>query len=298
MRAVWSFWSAPYVAHYRHAWMRPIDHLLSWVISVQTARRHHTEAVLVTDTPGQRLLVEKLGLPFSFVCTELDRLSNEHPDWWMLGKLVGYSLQNRPFVHIDSDVFLWKPLPHHVATAPVFAQNPEYHLAGCDYRPGDIAQAMHDTGGALPPEWEWGTSRGPMLQAENCGVLGGQDHDFLQHYARLAIDLLLEPANRTGWGRLPDKQPYNFVVEQFLLSACVGYHGSRPGSRYHGVRAAHVFASWAEAFDPNHAARIGYTHLMAAKRHRATGQRLEARVRREWPDFYRRCVRWQDELPV
>ncbi len=297
MQAVWSFWSAPYVTHYRHAWVRPIDHLLSWVVSVQTARRHFTATVLMTDTPGQKLLVEQLGLPFTQVSTELDCLRDADPDWWMLGKLVAYGRQTSPFAHIDSDVFLWRALPERVASAPVFAQNPEQHLAGRDYRPADIDLALRDSGGCLPPEWEWGNSRGPVLQAENCGVLGGQDAEFLRHYASSAIDLLLRPENRVGWDRLPDKQQYNFVIEQFFLSACLGYHAARPDSPYHGVWAAYVFPSWTEAFDPNHAARAGYTHLMAAKRHAAAGRRLEARVRRDWPDFYRRCERWQHTLP-
>lgn len=296
MRAVWSFWSIPYVAHYRDAWVRPIDHLLSWVVSVQTARQHYSDAVLITDTPGQTLLVEKLGLPFTSTSTVLDNLRGEDPVWWMLGKLVSYSLQAEPFVHIDSDVFLWNPLPTHVATAPVFTQNPEHHLAGRDYRPGDIAQAMDATAGRLPDEWEWGSSRGPVLQAENCGVLGGQAADFLRYYALSAIDVLLRPSNRAGWRRLSEKQQYNFVIEQFLLSACIGYHGDRPDSRYHGVKVEHVFPSWTEAFDPNYSARIGYTHLMGAKRHPAIGQRLETRVRRDWPDFHRRCERWQNAL--
>lgn len=297
MRAVWSFWSAPYVAHYRDAWVRPIDHLLSWVVSVQAARQHHAETVLVTDTPGRRWLVEQLGLPFDSVCTDLDALHDADPDWWMLGKLVAYSRQTAPFVHLDSDVYLWAALPARVAAAPVFTQNPEQHLAGRDYRPADVEQAMAATGGRLPPEWHWGSSRGPVLSAENCGLLGGQDADFLRHYAQAAIDLLLHPENRAGWQRLPEKRHHNFVVEQFFLAACIGYHRARPDSPWRGVRAEHLFPSWAEAFDPNHAARAGYTHLMAAKRHRAAGRKLEARVRRDWPDFFRRCERWHDTLP-
>lgn len=298
MRAVWSFWSAPFITHYSHAWVRPIDHLLSWVVSVQAARRHYDETMLVTDTAGQQLLVERLGLPFSAVSTKLNDLRGEDPDWWMLGKLIAYSMQTDPYIHIDSDVFLWNALPDPVTMAPVFAQNPEQHLSGRDYRPADITRAVRNARGQLPPEWEWGSSRGPMLQAENCGVLGGQDTSFLHHYAQSAIDLLLHPGNRPAWRSLPEKQQYNFVVEQFFLSACIYYHNARPGSPYHGVRIAHVFPSWAEAFDPNRAARVGYTHLMAAKRNHAAGRRLESRVRRDWPDFYRRCERWQDSLPV
>jgi len=296
MRAVWSFWSAPYAAHYRHAWARPVDHLLAWAVSVQAAARHYPDTMLVTDAPGRVLLVDRLGLPFTSVSTELDRLAGKDPDWWMMGKLVAYEIQTGPFVHVDSDVFLWKQLPAHVIEAPVLTQNPEGHMTG-GYRPDEIESALGGTGGCLPVEWEWARSLGPVLPGENCGIVGGQDAGFLRHYARQALAVIERPENRAGWSRLAGKQPYTYVVEQFLLSACIGYHAARADSPYRGVRVAHLFPSWAEAFDANHAARAGYTHLMGAKGHRAAGQRLADRVRRDWPDLFRRCERWADTQP-
>ncbi len=294
---MWSFWSAPYLAHYRQAWARPLDHLLSWVISAQTAMRHYPDSMLVTDSPGRKLLVDRLGLPFAEVSTELDRLAGHDPDWWMLGKLVAYSQQTAPFVHIDSDVFLWKRLPAHIAASPVLSQNPEGPMTG-GYRPDEIETAMREAGGVLPAEWQWARSLGPPLPAENCGIVGGRDVAFLRHYAHNALAIVERPENRAAWQRLNSKRPYTYVVEQFLLSACVGYHAARPDSPHSGVRVAHLFPSWTEAFDANHAARIGYTHLMGGKGHHAAGQRLADRVRRDWPDYYRRCERYADVNPA
>jgi len=63
-----------------------------------------------------------------------------------------------------------------------------------------------------------------------------------------------------------------------------------PTSPYRGVRIIHLFSSWEDAFDPNYAARVGFTHLVAgAKSHPAIGRRLEERVRREDPAYFRRC---------
>src|ERR1700733_2703918 len=118
MRAVWSFWSRPYQAHTGQRWSSPMHHLLAWGLSLDTARRHYPETVLVTDSAGKQLLVDRLGLGFKSVSTELDRLAGADPAWWALGKLVAYSLQDQPFVHIDSDVFLWKSLSKEVAEAP------------------------------------------------------------------------------------------------------------------------------------------------------------------------------------
>ena len=106
MRAVWSFWSSPFQCYYQGSWSSPLHHMLSWIVSVHAARKHYSETVLITDRAGKRLLVEQLGLPFSEISVELERLREHDRGWWVLGKIVAYSIQTDPFVHIDSDVYL------------------------------------------------------------------------------------------------------------------------------------------------------------------------------------------------
>src|SRR5450432_369119 len=127
MRAVWSFWSKPFFASNGRVWREPIHHLLAWGLSHRLARQHYPETVLITDNAGKRLLVDQLGLELTHVSTELERLQSVDPGWWALGKLVAYGLQDQPFVHLDTDVFLWKPLPPRLVSAPVFSQCPEDH---------------------------------------------------------------------------------------------------------------------------------------------------------------------------
>src|SRR5579863_3532555 len=127
MRAVWSFWSKPYKAYKGRIWGEPRHHLLAWGLSLRLAQRQFPETMLVTDSEGKALLVDRLGLDFTHVSTELDHLRDADQGWWALGKLVAYSLQDQPFVHLDTDVFLWRPLPAWLTAAPVFAQCPERH---------------------------------------------------------------------------------------------------------------------------------------------------------------------------
>jgi hypothetical protein len=292
MRAVWSFWSKPFHTSYGRIWCKPLHHLLAWGLSVRTARRHFSETVLITDKPGRTLLVDQLGLQFSKISTELERLNDVDPNWWSLGKLVAYSLQDRPFVHLDSDVFLWKRLPSHLLDAPVLTQHPEGF--GSDdhsiYRPRDIEWAFAQQSLRLPLEWEWTRSNRRYFPADNCGIVGGTHVEFLRYYARTAIDLITSADNAPAWSRLQDKCVYNIVLEQFLLSACAEFHASHRTSRFHGVRICHLFPTWKDAFDPGCAARVGYTHLIAgAKSHASIGNRLEDRMRREDPTYYWRC---------
>lgn len=293
MRAVWSFWSIPFIARGSPKWCAPLHHLLAWGLSFRLASRHYPDTMLVTDRTGKRLLVEQLGLPFTNVSTELEQLARVDPGWWALGKFLAYGLQDRPFVHIDTDVFLWKPLPRDIAQSSVFTQCPEFYPN--DSKPSlcEIEWAFREQGAKLPDEWEWARSKGDSyFREENCGILGGSDIDFIRHYSRTALDLALNPKNGKAWLRLPDKMSHNFTLEQFFLAACVDFHNAHQGSRYRGLTVRHLFSSVSEACDIRRAARAGFTHLWGAtKSHPAVGKRLEERTRREDPVFFRRCER-------
>ena len=294
MRAVWSFWSRPFEAHKCFIWHKPLHHLLAWGLSLRAAARHYPETVLITDRAGKKLLVDRLGLSFTHVSTELDRLQDADPDWWALGKLVAYNVQDRPFVHLDTDVFLWRPLPPNLTQAAVFAQNPEYpgfHATNSYGAPHEIERSFATDGIELPVEWQWARSRDEWyFPEENCGILGGTQIEFIRYYSGLALDLVLNPKHRPAWARLGDKKVYNMVVEQFLLSACVAYHRFHPVSPFRGVKIKHLFRGVCEAFDWQEAAKKGYTHLMGgAKSNPTVGRRLEERTKREDPAFFRMC---------
>ena len=287
MRAVWSFWSRPYQFRLGRNWFSEFHHLLAWGVSLQSARRHYPETVLITDTPGKKMLVDELGLPFTDVSTELDVLRDADPAWWALGKLVAYTLQDRPFVHIDTDVFLWQPLAAQLCQAPVFVQCPEYYPRH-ERRSAPIEDSFEAAQLPLPAEWQWAASRDDAyIREENCGILGGSRPDFIRHYAQTALDLILRPEYAAVW-RHVDK--CNMVMEQFFLAACADYHRFHPTSPYRGVHIRYVFPSWGEAANPASSARAGFTHLLGeAKSSALVAGRLEERVRRENPDFLRRC---------
>jgi hypothetical protein len=291
MRAVWSFWSKPLQDRKNIGWYSQLHHLLAWGLSLETARRHYPKTVLITDRPGKKLLIDKLGLSFGEVSTELERLANVDSGWWALGKLLAYSVQDEPFVHIDTDAFLWKPLPRHLSTSPVFALCPVFYANDSNLLPLEVERAFAANGGKLPLEWEWTRSRGnTFFREEACGILGGCHVAFLRHYANTAVDLVLNSENAPAWSRLPHKISLNTMVEQFLLGACIDYHRSHPTSAYRGVHVNHLFSSVEEALDSRHAARLGHTHLLgSAKSHPAVARRLEERMRREDLAYFRRC---------
>jgi hypothetical protein len=293
MRAVWSFWSKPFQGYMGLTWHEPLHHLLAWGLSLRLARRHYPETMLVTDNAGAALLIDQLGLSFTHVSTDLERIRKVDSGWWTMGKLMAYSLQDRPFVHLDTDVFLWKPLPRHLTEAPVFSQCPEEHHPvdeWCGARDLENAFARH--GLALPAEWQWvRASDTHDARQENCGILGGTHVDFLRYYANSVMSLLTSPLNAPVWADIPEKAGFNPVIEQFTLSAFVRYHRAHPQSPYRDVDIGHLFPSFMDAYNSNVAARLGFTHLLGpSKKDPYIAGRLEQRVRREDPKYYRHCL--------
>jgi len=292
MRSVWSFWSKPFLAGTGWSWRSPLDHLLAWSLSVRLASAHYPDSTLVTDTPGRALLADALGLRFGSVSTALDDLAGADPALWALGKLVAYSVQDAPFVHLDTDVFLWRPLPAPVASAPVLAQHVDSFPVTDGCGPRVIEDGFARAGLTLPTEWRWFRSLdGRRYREANLGIFGGTNVAFIRHYARLALDLALNPAHAGAWAAMPNRAWLNPTVEQFVLSACADYHRFAPASAYRGLYVRYLLPAGTEAYYPEPARRAGYTHLVGpAKQHAETMARLASRVRAQDPALYARCV--------
>lgn len=298
MRGVWSFWTKPFQAHRHFLWRRPEHYFLSWILSVQTARKYFPKTALFTDDEGARLLVDRLGLEFDEVSTGLNALSEHDPKFWALGKVWTYRVQNEPFVHLDSDVFLWKPLPESLTSAPLLAQCPDYFVARASYyRPEDLERLISLTEKIwLPAEWVWYRSASSSQRGESCGIFGGNRLDFIQYYAAQAIKLVEHPDNKRGWGTIDKTFEPNILFEQYLLAACIVYHQRHSNSPYHDIDIRYLFDSWGEAFDPDRAEQVGYTHLISsAKQNAEFGMRIEQRVKRDYPTFYERCMQLKSE---
>ncbi len=276
------------MAGYR-AWHSDTANLLGWALSVTLARRHFTGTRLVTDGPGARLLVDGLGLAFDEVTTDLDRLGACDPHWWVTGKLAAYAGQTEPFVHIDSDVFLWRPLPPEVLDAGVLFQNPEYFVPGApeSYYEPQVAEAYLMAGGWLPDEWLWWRAAGAVQWAACCGIVGGHDVALLRRYARTALATLLHARNRDPLRRLAAHGiHHNVLFEQYLLAAFL----ERNAANLRGpVR--FLFDDQASAFDPDAGERTGFTHLMGtAKQAPDAVERLLVRAREHCPLLADRAV--------
>lgn len=297
MKAVWSYWSKPFGDFYSDCWFDEATHLMSWVISLQTTRRFFQTTALYTDDRGADLLVNKLGLRFSEVHTELNRLSNADSRWWTLGKLYTYYLQDTPFMHLDADVYFWKDLPPALRSSDFFTQNPEEFEFGHTtwYRPEIISKAVADTRGWLPEEWTWFVNQ-KKAEALCCGIVGGNRTDFIRHYAAQTMRIMQHNSNRKAWSYLEQKLGFNLVDmnvagEQYSLRAFLEYHSTKQDSPYYGMKVNHLFPSFENAIVPENAERVGYTHLLGGvKRSPEMAASIRQRMKEDYPEYYEKVM--------
>lgn len=270
-------------------WPSEKYHLLAWVLSVETARKHYPDTALITDDEGAAKLIDGLGLRFNHVSTDLNLLKDHDPDWWAFGKIYAYARQREPFVHLDTDVILWKPLPDRLAQADVFGQQPEYFRCGFSwYYPEKFESAIRRVRGWMPEELDHYVPTNGEQSAICCAIFGGTRLDFIRHYAETVIRLIEEPRNQPAW-QLLDRPAHSIMFEQYMLAACVEYHRQNPRSPYRGVSAEYLFGSHEGA--ELTAAQAGYTHLWCdGKRSIALMDRLERLVRNNYPALYERCL--------
>ena len=105
-------------------WMNPQYHLMSWALSCLSLKDNYQNIVLYTDSHGYEIFAEQLKLPYTDIIIQYDNLTCPEPHW-AYPKLLTYSLQKEPFIHVDGDVYLPNKLDNTIEMSELIAQNKE-----------------------------------------------------------------------------------------------------------------------------------------------------------------------------
>ncbi len=180
-----TFWTAnKSLLEHSFWWYNPECHLMSWALSCLSLRENYDNVVLYTDSNGYKVFGELLKLPYSDIIVQYDKL--RCPDsHWAYPKMLTYSLQKEPFIHVDGDVYLPYRLDDSIESAGLIAQNKE--RSGKHYRGmmNDILRRNLKLPGFLKAAIERDS-----IPSYNAGVLGGNDLDFIQEYCQTAFRLI------------------------------------------------------------------------------------------------------------
>ena len=208
MRIVQTFWSAGRnPLEYSFGWLRPEYNLMAWALSCLCLRKYYDEVALYTDEQVRHILIDLLHLPYTEVHVVYDEALCL-PQHWSYAKIKTYSLQTKPFLHIDGDIYLSKPIAEDIIHAPLIAQSKE---RGTDYYRQMMDKLLQESALRLPQYLEEGLKQESILSF-NMGVFGGNDLDFIQKFCEEALELC--DANKA----ICSNGNFNLLFEQMLFA--------------------------------------------------------------------------------
>lgn len=244
-------------------------------LSVEYSRKHFKEVELVTNDYGKKILIGKYKIPFTSVDTSLNKL-DVHKDLWAFAKIVAYSIQKKPFVHIDLDVVLWEKIPSNLFKSKIFFQ----HKDTFDMQPGYryLVSAVEGTTIA------YFCKEKKIEHAHNCGVVGVNDLTLTKKWLDLAKDFIFNENNKHFWNRMENKGQMNYLFEQYFISCICKGEGIDPGVLIKDF-------SYEKTFKPEYK----MTHLWGdSKKKEIT--KIKERLKKEFPLIYDRIDRTESDF--
>lgn len=220
MKIVHSYWSKPSIINKESysekafgGWRHKKYEYMSWALSCLTFKKWYPNIELVTDLAGKELLIDQLQLPYKSVKVELDVLNKYPEQLWAVGKLFAYGLQDKPFIHVDNDIFIWEKFSPNIENAPLVAQHMDeiedhYHTAIAHLKENKIE---------IPSLLEEDLKKFKRFNASNAGIIGGNDIAFFQEYVKEAFHFIDSQFDKLHKGL--NGSSYAILYEQYLYSA-------------------------------------------------------------------------------
>lgn len=253
-RAVYSLWTKPmndtYVGFNSEKAL-----MECFALSLHFSKKWFKEVHLVTDKKGKKL-IDKYGLKFTNVSTELEEaLADVDKKNWALGKIYACKIQDKPFIHIDNDVILFKRLPDTFLSRDAAFQNTEAHTSHQFY--GDMI-SFDKKNYNDPPIWYTFPSN-EEGQSFNCGVIAFNKIELVQEWWNEAIKYV-EYLKNIGGYRDVKYDLSSVMFEQHFVACMCKYHGLNIGmlTDYHEPSKSNY-----DYIDDELAEKLGYTHLIA-----------------------------------
>lgn len=186
-------------------------------LSVELTLLQFKEVELVTNSYGKELLVDRYKIPFTSVRVELDHFDGVlDPDLWAYAKIYSYSLQNKPFIHIDNDVFLFDHISKELLAKDLIFQNKESVSQHDSYL--EHCESLKSCGSI---NLMMLTDPKSIGFACNCGIIGINELSIVQKWKEIVDEYLFSKRNKKYWDSITDKHSKNHVLEQFFISVLV-----------------------------------------------------------------------------
>lgn len=172
MKIVFSYWSNADPEH------QSVFKELA-AVSNYFAKQHGYETVLYADGPGEMLLNK---IEYDNIIRLPGYILNKFPrTGWSLGKLYTTSIMNEPFLHLDFDLFLFKPIEDYLLSKDALFFHDEIWmdevLASSSFVLKRKPEILKDT---------------VNYRSYNCAIFGGNNYTAFKDTAKYICDFALE----------------------------------------------------------------------------------------------------------
>ncbi len=217
MRIIQSIWTGNNLDFLNNnfGWLAPEYNLMSWALSCLQLKKHYPDVILYCDKTSKNILIDVLKLPYSETVCNLDDLNSYHSDLWALSKIYAYSQQEKPFLHIDGDVFIWKKFDNNLLISKLIAQN-EDEISSFKA----TMQSLESKFYYFPNEILKIRENNNPVRTFNAGIFGGTDIAFFKEYTAKSFEFVNKNLEYFEKIKLSD---FNVIFEQYLFY-CIAKH--------------------------------------------------------------------------
>ncbi len=242
--------------HDKAGFLSPDMNWKSMALSCLLLKMHFGKVSLYCNSKVLPLLRDEFRLPYDeFI--EIPDFMEEYNgcELWALPKIYTYSQQHEPFIHVDTDWFMFEKLPDSVLNADVIGQNIEYDGLMCNRR---MLERLISADCEFDPCVFEEYSREPVLRLINAGILGGNDMELIREY----VDMVREFIGRNKDKLRSIADGYvNMIYEQLFLYLLAKKENKQIGVCTEGDRLSTTF-EWLP-LDFYIAPKHQYMHLLA-----------------------------------
>lgn len=287
MKIIQSFWSKPAFHNEQNfqnnrkigGWLEYKHFLMSSCLSCLTLRRHHSKIELFTDNKGYDIFINQLNLPYDNVSTVLNELDNADHRLWTLGILKTFELQEKPFIHVDNDIYIWEPILTSNASDFLIAQSKHPIMKMYQDSLIEINAHLSEIPSHLSKKIE------DYKNFSNVGLIGGNDISFFHNHCEKAYNFI--EANKTNLEKI-NIGVFCMVVEEFFISCLLN---ERDNVHYH-IDSSNDARLW-DSVTRFHLTPVlhKYIHLLGEfKKNIYACKQLELRLKYEFPNYHQKVL--------
>ena len=266
--------------------------MMGWALSCLQLRKYYDDVVLYADDVTAKLLIDTLRLPYTEVICSLNELSQYDSRLWALPKIHAYSKQTTPFLHVDGDVFIFKPFAENLLKNDLIAQNLEFSI---DFYEKHMKK-LESLVSYVPVEISEIRRTEKEIRSHNAGILGGNDLDFFKEYTEKAFECIKK--NKAAFSKI-DLGVFNVFFEQCLFHALVKKGNKTVGVEIPGIVGDTDYVDLGDFHEVPFNRQ--YLHLLGNfKRNKSVCDQMAYRLRMDNPEYYYRVISLikKNQLPL